>query len=1413
MTSALALAALIGAPAVVQSQVIVTTGDGNGADAFVSNDGQGGAYQYNEVCATDRMIMRDYPGVRLKISMLRFQIPTGYVGFSGSTFSLYNQWLGGTTAARPIEVWGLKDGDVGENWPEGSITFETAPGLIIGVTNGATWSPDPNRLVYLGQMPGATVEAAVYTDAPAGLADFLAADTDGLVTFYMTTIPLNSNGVEYETKDGTVDTTQWPTLTMPNAFPDPNYPDLTWAVGNGVWDVNTTANWNDGVGAAVYQEINSYGSAILLDDSASGSSPITITLDVPVAPRSITNNSTKDYTITGAGGGAINGGTGLTKFGSGTLTLSNVFNNFEGPVSIYSGTVAFSASALGGLTSALLIDGGTLRYLGLNAEDISTRSTTIGSAGATIDVAEAGNYVSFSAPFGGASAGGLTKTGPGTLALNGTHTYTGNTVVSGGTLAIGFGSLASAVITINSGATLDVQGLGSLVLTNGQTLNGNGTNAGGVTVVAGASLAAGTSAGTLTITGDLTMDGGTNVVDISTNLVGRDKLIVQGSIYLNSGRFRLVPATVLTNGVYPLIQYSGLLIGAAGSIFIDGFSQPGQVAFLSDANAGRIDLVIAPLSSKSLVWAGDGAVNAWDVGTTANWLDGVTPSPFNHGDGITFNDNGSNTPDIALGELVFPSSVSVTASQDYRIYDSTFVGGGKMAGTVGLTKSGAGKVTIDTPNSNSGATVINAGTVETGPGGSLGSGAITNNGSLIFGQNGNGTHTLLTGSGNLTVQAGGTITFATGASHSGPTTINSGTLQIGNGGAISPLATSAVVNNGTLALNTSDNLALPTSVTGTGGVLKRGAGSLTLNGGSYTGATTIDVNGGSIVAGAANVVNGTLTVQAGGRFDMNGFNQSIQGLTSTTFAGGVVTNSAATTNILTTTVNTAADASVALHGPVQLVKLGTAELLLRSDANTYSGGTIVGEGTLQGRGGSGSGFFGTGPITLRNNVTFQYDNFPGNELRVVAGASATLLARALGDAYVGPIVSGDSTSTLVIGNALSMDLGTAEQFAAFTGTVLVSSNAGAEIRFSRTTLTVNGGSLTRFKLEGAGLIHTRNGTAEDEGNGVFMGSLEGAPESRLEGATSQNRVTRYVIGGNNLSTVYAGTVGLAAGGGNPVAIMKVGTGTLTLSGTNRTEGTTRVDAGTLVLTGAEGNPTNTSAVVANATGILDVTGLTDGTLYLGRATVSGDGTINGNVSVDPASLNVVTIAPGNSTGVLTINGTLTLAASSVVNMELDRNGTPTADQLAATTLVANGATLNVTNLGPNLITDDVYQLFSGPVTGFGAVNLPVATADNSITYVWENNLAVDGTIRVVSGASPVDPTPTTIESSVVGNVLELSWPSTHTGWTLQTQTNALSVGLNGTWFDVAGSESTNQVFLPIDPANPTVFYRLTLPQP
>jgi autotransporter-associated beta strand protein len=427
----------------------------------------------------------------------------------------------------------------------------------------------------------------------------------------------------------------------------------------------------------------------------------------------------------------------------------------------------------------------------------------------------------------------------------------------------------------------------------------------------------------------------------------------------------------------------------------------------------------------------------------------------------------------------------------------------------------------------------------------------------------------------------------------------------------------------------------------------------------------------------------------------------------------------------------------------------------------------------------------------------------------VSGATATLLARALGDGYGGPIVSGDDASTLIIGNGISLGINNTQQLQGFTGTVLVSTNAGAEIRFSSTSLTINGGELAKFELQGPGLIHTRNGTSEDEGAGVFMGSLTGDATARLEGATSQNRVTRYVIGGNNLSTEYAGIVGLEAGGGNPVAIMKVGTGTLTLSGTNLYEAATTVNDGTLAFTGAGANPTNTSSVTVLSPGVLDVSGLTDGTLYLGNPnglTLGGDGSIMGSLVVD-AAVSTVSVTPGASIGTLTVTNSLTLTANTAITMEVATGNS--SDQIAANTLTLGGASITVTNIGgSSLKAGDTFQLFNQPVGDAGTVNLPPEDAYG--TYTWNNNLNSDGSVVVATAIPKIDTNPTNITYSVSGGEITITWPESHTGWTLQSQTNALNVGISTNWTDL-GYENTNSATLPIDPANPTVFYRITLP--
>ena len=59
--------------------------------------------------------------------------------------------------------------------------------------------------------------------------------------------------------------------------------------------------------------------------------------------------------------------------------------------------------------------------------------------------------------------------------------------------------------------------------------------------------------------------------------------------------------------------------------------------------------------------------------------------------------------------------------------------------------------------------------------------------------------------------------------------------------------------------------------------------------------------------------------------------------------------------------------------------------------------------------------------------------------------------------------------------------------------------------------------------------------------------------------------------------------------------------------------------------------------------------------------------------------------------------------------------------------------------------------------------------------------------------------------------LSLVWPTDHTGWRLQAQTNTPSVGLTTNWADVPDSTATNQLTLPLHPTAGSVFFRLIYP--
>lgn len=196
--------------------------------------------------------------------------------------------------------------------------------------------------------------------------------------------------------------------------------------------------------------------------------------------------------------------------------------------------------------------------------------------------------------------GGLTKLDSGTLNLITTNSYTGETLVNGGTLALNGGASISnsAIISVSSGATLDasVHNGSALTIENGQTLTGSGTVKGNITIANGATLAPGGSLSTLTFNNNLTLNGGsTTLVEISDTPTTNDMAQVAGNLILN-GTLVVTNAgsNYLTAGDSFKIFNAANFSGAFTNI-VPSYPQPGLKWDTSALTNGVLKIIAAPI--------------------------------------------------------------------------------------------------------------------------------------------------------------------------------------------------------------------------------------------------------------------------------------------------------------------------------------------------------------------------------------------------------------------------------------------------------------------------------------------------------------------------------------------------------------------------------------------------------------------------------------------------------------------------------------------------------------------------------------------------------------------------------------------------------------------------------------------------
>jgi autotransporter-associated beta strand protein len=612
---------------------------------------------------------------------------------------------------------------------------------------------------------------------------------------------------------------------------------------------------------------------------------------------------TSGWSTSAAGTAVVNGNSVATgtadsiNFGNGATGLAAGTINVSGTVS--SGNMTFASGS-----GAITLSGGTITLA-------TAQTTTVNNASNTISSVLAG------------AATSVTKAGAGTLILGGANTYSGNTVITAGT------------VNISNAASF---GTGNVSITGTSRINATGGNGVGLTYVnpinVGAALTLqnpqGATGATATFSGQLTGSSNISIVN------GGGNAVLAGLAFTNTGN-SYTGSVLMPSGIAPGDdRFSFNSIGDGGTFTFQKRGHQNAIIY-----TGSTDVTFNTRS----ISLGAGFGGVFDGG-------GVTPVNrfMNNGSStVTFNANLTSAAITTNGTFFFDGTNTGNNTYAGVIFNPT------SGGDLGIGKNGSGKWILTGANQFDGEVVVANGTLSvnsvaassatnqplgnnaviqlghsttsgtlefTGSSdsttdkqirigntiaGNSGAGTILNNGtgSLAFSNAAfNPSIAGITASRTLTLggsysggangiqgviqnnAAGGLVALSVSGSHwtlsgnntyTGGTTISGGTLQIGNGGTSGQLSTtSAISNDGTLAFNRSDAMTQGThfsaDMTGTGAVTKSGAGTLTFNSlNTYTGGTTVNQGTLALAGGVgsfAGVIRGTLNIGADGTVDV-----------------------------------------------------------------------------------------------------------------------------------------------------------------------------------------------------------------------------------------------------------------------------------------------------------------------------------------------------------------------------------------------------------------------------------------------------------------------------------------------------------------------------------------------------------------
>jgi autotransporter-associated beta strand protein len=565
----------------------------------------------------------------------------------------------------------------------------------------------------------------------------------------------------------------------------------------------------------------------------------------------------------------------------------------------------------------------------------------------------------------------------------------------------------------------------------------------------------------------------------------------------------------------------------------------------------------------------------------------------------------------------------------------------------------------------------------------------------------------ITGTGAMTKQGSSTFTVAnSGNNFTGGVNLQQGTLQLGNGGTTGDLGSGGIANSGTFVLDRSDSFTLPNTVSGNGNLTQSGAGSVTVPvSGSSSGAVTI--NSGTLQLGPSGSNQFSGSVTGSGAFGVNGSGALVLTGTTISYSGGtVISNGTLQFNSVLPPAGSISD-----NGTLALGATGT----LANNVSGSGGLTLV-NGTSLTLGGVMTYTGPTGVLNSTLNATGA--GYPSGSILILGNQNGTETGTAnftagnpvLGGLQVGGNLnalaanqinlSGGGQSLTINGNVNFGNNNTAAASVSFavsgTGATVVINTNGGTIQSGLYT-SPNGGNPDNLYID---FSQIANFIANLGTNGAFnLGTLDGNP-----GPTTS--VNEFFLAGVS-NSITAGSVTLGAGGRQLVPQLLLGPGTNVLNVNSLNVGTGGRDGGYLHFASAAGGLRMRAA-----------DGISAASMNVGSAsTATGAGVTNTvDFSGHPIDLLINSLVIGNYPNRVGTNVETFTMDQGVLN--------------ASSTSIAGGS------LGSHLNDSSTLNI-NGGTASLGAVSLTASVAAGSLT-INNATVTVASIVSPGSGASELD---------------------------------------------------------------------------